>query len=468
MRVEFAAAPEVRHVLDRLGRTEDLHFSPSGRRLALAGFAGNRILVLEVEIAASRSGTSVTLTGSIEVGSPGLCEPHGVFFLDEDTLVVANRAGGVTALKIPPGGPGSRTLVAPALESMRASKWLHSPGSVSATPIGRDRYALLVCNNYANYVSRHVVGLSRELDVETNEILLSHGLSTPDGVAVDRHNRWIAVSNHGGRSVLLYENTPQLNLCSQADGVLAHVACPHGVRFSSDDEFVFVADAGAPFVHVYAKDGDSWRGERSPIVSFRVMDDATFARGRYNPTEGGPKGIDFDRDMSVLATTCEHQPLAFFDLPAILGQRRKARCRCGVASRRALPLRERKALQALLWPARARRPDQVVRLGHGRGAERAAIGLAASGRDALPGRASPAAGAPGCAAHAWRGLPLSCPRPGSVGPHPEGRRTHALGYAGRPAQLWACLRLPHAGPGHGPDRQIAARVRSLARGASTA
>ena len=50
------------------------------------------------------------------------------------------------------------------------------------------------------------------------------------------------------------------------------------------------------------------------------MDDATFLRGRYNPEEGGPKGIDVDRDMSVLATTCEHQPLAFFDLGRDTGQ----------------------------------------------------------------------------------------------------------------------------------------------------
>ena len=35
---------------------------------------------------------------------------------------------------------------------------------------------------------------------------------------------------------------------------------------------------------------------------------------RLNPQEGGPKGIDIDKDMTVLAATCEFQTLAFFDL----------------------------------------------------------------------------------------------------------------------------------------------------------
>lgn len=43
------------------------------------------------------------------------------------------------------------------------------------------------------------------------------------------------------------------------------------------------------------------------------MDDETFQKGRYNPQEGGPKGLDLHRQSGVLVTTCEHQTLAFFD-----------------------------------------------------------------------------------------------------------------------------------------------------------
>ena len=48
------------------------------------------------------------------------------------------------------------------------------------------------------------------------------------------------------------------------------------------------------------------------------MDDDTFLRGRYNTQEGGPKGIDVDRSGRILAVTSEHEPLAFYDMAAIV------------------------------------------------------------------------------------------------------------------------------------------------------
>jgi len=74
-------------------------------------------------------------------------------------------------------------------------------------------------------------------------------------------------------------------------------------------------------VNVYAKDGPTWKGRRNPISSFRVMDEDVYLRGRTNPQEGGPKGVDIDRDMNVMVTTSAEQRLAFFDLPAMLNQR---------------------------------------------------------------------------------------------------------------------------------------------------
>jgi hypothetical protein len=91
--------------------------------------------------------------------------------------------------------------------------------------------------------------------------------------------------------------------------------------FAKSKLVILVADAGAPYVNVYAKDGDSWKGIRDPVTSFRVMDEMMYRRGRRNPQEGGPKGIDIDSDMNVLVTTSDEQVLAFFDLPQILKKR---------------------------------------------------------------------------------------------------------------------------------------------------
>jgi DNA-binding beta-propeller fold protein YncE len=167
-------------------------------------------------------------------------------------------------------------------------------------------------------VTRHILDGRAAFRVRSNEILLRKGLSIPDGVAVNTDRRWISVSNHNSHSVLLFENTPRLNRRSEPLGILSGVNYPHGVLFSPDDRFVVVADAGTPNVRIYAKDGGSWQGLRYPVKSVRVMDDQTFLRGRKNPEEGGPKGIDVDSHANVLVTTSTEQTLAFYDMPRLL------------------------------------------------------------------------------------------------------------------------------------------------------
>jgi hypothetical protein len=48
------------------------------------------------------------------------------------------------------------------------------------------------------------------------------------------------------------------------------------------------------------------------------MEDAIFERSRHNIEEGGPKGLDIDAHSQVLAVTSEGQPLAFFEVAALL------------------------------------------------------------------------------------------------------------------------------------------------------
>jgi hypothetical protein len=90
------------------------------------------------------------------------------------------------------------------------------------------------------------------------------------------------------------------------------------VRFTADGQFILVADAGSPHVRIYQSDHLGWRGVRDPILSVKVLDDDDFLRGRNNIEEGGPKGLDINNDAGIFVTTCETQPLAFFDLSSIL------------------------------------------------------------------------------------------------------------------------------------------------------
>lgn len=318
--IKISASNDAQNALAELGRSEDVKFSPDNRRLALAGYKTNKILIVRASVDESPAGKRIRLSDAMTITSRSLQSPHGLAFIDDQTLVVANRAGEASILKLPKMGAGRTSCELTAVQTIRAdhAQLLKSPGSVAAARIGLELFEILICNNYAHNVTRHYLDAREGFRVMLNEVLLGKGLRIPDGIAVNAERSWIAVSNHEAHNVLMFEDGPGLDRASEPGGMLRAVRYPHGVRFSADDEFVLVADAGSPHFHVYAKAGADWGGERDPIVSVRAMDEATFSRGHRNPQEGGPKGLDIADGMSVVATTCEEQPLAFFDLEKIL------------------------------------------------------------------------------------------------------------------------------------------------------
>ena len=318
--IAYTAPQSVTDAVGSLGRTEDVRFSPSNRRLAVASFHRNRIVVLDIDIASSRGATQVALTGGVELSSPTLQWPHGLDFIDDDTLIVTSRRSDVALFKLP---SGERHV--PSHEVLPIARWpsdgptlLNAPGSVAVTRVEEDVCEVLICNNNGHTVTRHRFDRNTGHAIRHSEILLQKYLRIPDGVSVSPDQRWIAVSNHTTHNVLLYENSPALNADAEPDGILRGVHYPHGLRFSADGRHLFVADAGAPYLHIYAQHPDQWRGVRHPIATVRIMDDAVFGRGRHNPEEGGPKGLDIDACSNVLVVTSECQPLAFFDVPALL------------------------------------------------------------------------------------------------------------------------------------------------------
>ena len=312
--VRFQAADAVRDAVAGLGRTEDVRFSPSGRRLAIACYGTERIALVDVELELGSEGLRVELTG-IELHQPaGLREPHGIDFLDEDTLAVANRGGGVLLLRPPSADSEELTLVEPD----DGGGLLDSPGSIAVRPLESGGHEVLTCNNWTSTVARHTLVAGESLT--RGEIIARRRLDLPDGLALSRDGQWLAVSNHNTHCVLVYayESAGEE---SEPVGVLRGVMYPHGLRFAEDDRLLLVADAGAPFVHVFEAN-DGWRGARFPIAAIRVMDEDTFARGHGTPEEGGPKGLDIDDRTGVLVVTSEHQPLAFFDpSTALVGER---------------------------------------------------------------------------------------------------------------------------------------------------
>src|SRR6185503_12473350 len=94
--LEYDAPDHVRKIIATLGRTEDVKFSPNNCRLAVASFLKNQIAIFDLCISTSENVTKITITDAAEISSSYLVQPHGVDFIDDDKVIVANRKGDAT------------------------------------------------------------------------------------------------------------------------------------------------------------------------------------------------------------------------------------------------------------------------------------------------------------------------------------------------------------------------------------
>jgi DNA-binding beta-propeller fold protein YncE len=317
--VEYASSPEVRRAISGLDRTEDIRFSPNNRRLAIAAFSHNQIAVFDIEIGLHARRTHVALTGGVEVRSTSLDQPHGVDFIDDETIIVASRGGNVALFRLPEGTADVHTVDMVPFEiwPVGPTNFLETPGTVSVVARERGAYEVLICDTTAHMVSRHVMESGVGGRVQ-HDVLLRKSLLIPDGAAISPDRHWIAVSNHATHSVLVYENSTSLNPDAEPVGILRRVLAPHGLRFTSDGQRVLVADAEAPQIHVYSCQRNDWRGVRNPSATVTIMDDETFRKGHICPGMGGPKGLDIDTGSQIVAVTSHYQPLAFFQVATLL------------------------------------------------------------------------------------------------------------------------------------------------------
>lgn len=318
-RAEFRSDESVFAAIAGLGRSEDVRFSPDNRLLAIAGFTKNKLLFLDIDIRPDARGPVVSAKSFMEVISDGIRDVHGLDFIDNRTIAVANRNTDVAIVRLPEVWHAGQLGTAKVLRRIKGPRWrrISSPGSVVVTHSPFAQLRMLVCNNYARRVTEHIVSPQLGYLSWRNRPILRQGLNIPDGIAVSPDGKHIAVSSHGTHDVKIFDNSGPLGKHVQPVAILKNAGYPHGLRFCRDGKYLIVADAGRPIVNVY-QCRDGWDGEYLPLRTVKVLDEVTFARGHKSPLEGGPKGLDIDKSEQVLAITCEEQPLAFFSLQSIL------------------------------------------------------------------------------------------------------------------------------------------------------
>lgn len=320
-RLAYDASSEVRDVIARIGRTEDVKLSPDNRRLAIVDYFNNKVFLFSIRIENSATSPKVTILDYSIISSASLCAPHGVAFLGNDHIIVCNRAGDVCVFKISMPGELPRERNLEPIASINGRGVLRAkvktPGSVVCYEIAENCYRFFICNNHLNFVTSHIIWLGNNTKIRNEGILIENRLKTPDGVGLSGDKAWIAISNPVDGEIQIYRHTLDLNKKTAPAAILRGIVCPHGVRFTSDGK-VLVADAASQYLRVYESKDGNWNGVQEPARSIRLLDDETFYSGRYDSREGGVKGIDIDNSNRVLITTHCLDVLGFHDLTKLL------------------------------------------------------------------------------------------------------------------------------------------------------
>jgi WD40 repeat protein len=319
-RVRYSASQEAEALISTMGRTEDIKFSPDGSWLAIAAFTKNLIHLFRIGSGSDNAHCRIKIENPLTIQSDALLNPHGIDFLGEDKIIVANRAGRMTLFEIPNQSSSGSIIKQKPAAIFKGSKKakIGSPGSVACLKLAHDRYRVFCCNNYLHTVTAHDIELGKRSKAREERTLIRRGLSIPDGICISPDHQWIAISNHSTGTVLLYRMDSALNPDTKPHHMLHGIVCPHGIRFSADDSTLYVIDSASPYLHIFKQQEGQWTTIQKPTNSICMLDTETFERGRYNAQEGGLKGMDILHTRGLLAVTSEHCPLAFYDMDTLM------------------------------------------------------------------------------------------------------------------------------------------------------
>lgn len=317
--LSFKTDNHTANALNHIGRTEDIHISPDGRYLALAGYLTNKILIMRINAKQINGKWNIKLKKYFEITSLSLYQPHGVCWINNNHIIVANRSTDTVIFELPKKHSKLRLNLEP-ISSIKVDKidLLNYSSCLHIYNLGLGLYEALICSNEGHYVSSHILDGNRKFLSLSSIILLKDDLNVPDGVVVSNDKKWIGVSNHDKHNVYIYLNQKILDQHTQPSAVLNGPLYPHGIIFYNDDHYIFVADAGTPYVYGFFSSSGDWKGQFKPFIKLKVMEDAFYKAGHVNSQEGGPKGIYISQNTNLLIITCDQVRVAFFDLKKIL------------------------------------------------------------------------------------------------------------------------------------------------------
>lgn len=278
---------------------EGIDFSPSGSNIAIATSKSNEVLLF-------RRGPDGRFEEmpyrKFSGSSGGLDYPHDVSFSrcgNTELLAVAQRRG---AIAIYQANDADHSYGSEPVWEIRGPELkLDFSDGVAFVPPDRDHIA--ACNLNAGSISvfrRSSISPVRFEATPAFE-LRAPSIVHPDGLAFSLCGRWLAVANHGGQSVSIFERSrgsrseDRLSYGPEPVTVITdpQFRYPHSVAFTPRNHLI-VTNAGANYFTVYAPkrhwSGMQWR--QTPVSQVIVHDDDEFREvNTANKMEGGPKGV---------------------------------------------------------------------------------------------------------------------------------------------------------------------------------
>lgn len=302
-------------------RSEDVRLSPSEQRMVVVTTA-NVILLFDVDLRTR----PVRVRFRTELRSPELSNPHGADWLDEHTLVVANRAGRLQVFAIPRGTRREPTTELQHVGAVETS-WFGEPGETRelrgrtvVTGPGSVRVhgpTAIVCCNHRNTVTAHdVTRNDAGVTLSEGRLVAQEGLEIPDSAALSETTGWLAVSDHDHHRIVLYRFGDPRPVAA-----LTHpeLRTPHGLAFDPTGRTLVVADAGSTELFCFSEPDEGWgRAEVAPAHTLEGVQQQVFERVQADTpapvraVEGGTKGVDISADGRIAVTTCRGQVVRFF------------------------------------------------------------------------------------------------------------------------------------------------------------
>ncbi len=274
-----------------------------------------------------------------QLRSPSLEFPHGIEFLSEDLLVVANREAAITFYRLPSVEDWQDVTQIEAIAEF-TSPWFGPKGAsrlsdgrgVRCGPgsIRRHRDHLYICANYTNTVSKHPFAVrGGGIEIGSGELVVETGLELIDGISISRDGQWIAVSDSAHGRVAIFRGDNHSEACELRDKDLGY---PHGLCFDPTHKRLYVSDAGERLLHVFESVDGTWeRSMDRSAFSLPSIGDEAFYKTKHSvpeefrPLVGGIKGLDLDPSGRFLIGTCLNQIMAVFEtVPAAQATHGKA------------------------------------------------------------------------------------------------------------------------------------------------